>query len=165
MREPDFIIGDREDPYLLRWHVIPRNKWFNIYLHKFLKSDDDRALHDHPWSFNASILLKGTYMEHTEKGVKRRRRFLPYIRVGKAPHRVELERSYDYAQYGSRASEVLEPCWTLFITGRVVREWGFYCPSGWKHWQAYVKRRPGGNEAGVGCGEPESTAPIQTRPS
>ena len=35
--------------YLSRWHIIPRNRYFNIYLHKFVGSDDDRALHDHPW--------------------------------------------------------------------------------------------------------------------
>lgn len=28
------------------------------------RSDDDRALHDHPW-VNMSILLEGTYTEHT----------------------------------------------------------------------------------------------------
>lgn len=42
-RNPDFIIGGA-DPYMLRWWVIPRNKVFNIYLHRFLRSDDDRAL-------------------------------------------------------------------------------------------------------------------------
>jgi hypothetical protein len=48
-----------------RWWVIPRNKFFNIYLHHFLHSDDDRALHDHPW-WNVSILLRsGSYVEHT----------------------------------------------------------------------------------------------------
>jgi hypothetical protein len=57
-RSPDFVIGGDERPYLLRWWVIPRNKVFNVYLHLFLRSDDDRALHDHPWA-NASMLLRG----------------------------------------------------------------------------------------------------------
>lgn len=43
----DFTIGGHERPYLLRWFIIPRNRFFNIYLHKFLRSDDDRALLDH----------------------------------------------------------------------------------------------------------------------
>jgi hypothetical protein len=47
-RPPDFVIGG-DSPYMLRWWIIPRNKFFNIYLHRFLRSDDDRALHDHPW--------------------------------------------------------------------------------------------------------------------
>lgn len=61
-RAPDFIIGGRDDPYMLRWWLIPRNPIFNIYLHKFLRDDDDRALHDHPW-FWCSILLHGDYVE------------------------------------------------------------------------------------------------------
>ena len=64
MRKPDFIIGPKDAPYLRRWWIIPRNRLFNIYLHQILRSDDDRALHDHPW-INCSIILKGRYMEVT----------------------------------------------------------------------------------------------------
>src|SRR5258708_303359 len=63
-RKPDVLIGKQDDTYMERWWVIPRNRFFNIYLHHFLRSDDDRALHDHPW-LNASILLQGKYTEHT----------------------------------------------------------------------------------------------------
>jgi hypothetical protein len=48
-RRPDFIIGGADNPYLLRWWIIPRNRWCNVYLHKILRDDDPRALHDHPW--------------------------------------------------------------------------------------------------------------------
>lgn len=58
-RAPDFVIGRTGDPYMERWWLIPRNRFFNIYLHRFWRSDDDRALHDHPW-VNLSILLKGS---------------------------------------------------------------------------------------------------------
>ena len=44
MRDPDFVIGRPGKPYLLRWWVIQRNRWFNIYLHQILENDDDRAL-------------------------------------------------------------------------------------------------------------------------
>ncbi|WP_287865143.1 hypothetical protein [Achromobacter sp.] len=47
-RPPDFVIGDAADPYLRRGWIISRNPVFNLYLHQFLRSDDDRALHDHP---------------------------------------------------------------------------------------------------------------------
>ncbi len=63
-RPPDFIIGGKNDPYVRRWWIIPRNRFFNIYLHQFLHSDDDRALHDHPW-VNFSYLLRGGYLEHS----------------------------------------------------------------------------------------------------
>ena len=44
-RAPDFIVGaDAEGgPYLRRWWLSPRNRLFNIYLHHFLRDDDDRA--------------------------------------------------------------------------------------------------------------------------
>lgn len=161
-RFPDRIIGEENDPYLLRWHVIPRNKFFNIYLHKFCKSDEDRALHDHPWLFNFSILLKGTYLEHVFK--KRRgiyaRSSLPgskkimrkafsfsglKFRWGKAPHRVELLRS------ASLVDTFENPVWTVFITGPTVREWGFYCPQGWRHWKIFTNPTSGGNKTGRGC--------------
>ena len=85
-RPPDFIVGGKEDPYMLRWWIIPRNRWFNVYLHNFLRSDDDRAHHDHPW-WNFSILLRGEYTEHTiaAGGVDRllfARRLAGRLRVG-----------------------------------------------------------------------------------
>lgn len=65
-RPADFVIGKEDDPYLMRWWVLPRNKFFNVYLHLFMRSDDDRALHDHPW-WNASFVLDGGYFEHMPK--------------------------------------------------------------------------------------------------
>ena len=29
-------------PYLDRWPLIPRNRWFNVYLHRFWTGDDTR---------------------------------------------------------------------------------------------------------------------------
>lgn len=128
-REPDFVIGGADDPYIRRWWVIPRNKVFNVYLHQFLRSDDDRALHDHPWS-NLSILLRGRYVEHTiaARGIERRQELAaPAWRLrwtGRIAHRIELADG---------------PCWTLFITGPRYREWGFHCPgAGWIHWKLFT---------------------------
>src|SRR5690606_8416676 len=65
-RQPDFIVGadNPEGPYLERWYLLPRNRVLNVYLHRFLRDDDDRALHDHPWAW-LSLLLQGSYVEHT----------------------------------------------------------------------------------------------------
>lgn len=146
-RWPDFIVGDTENPYLLRWFIIPRNRFFNIYLHKFCRSDDDRALHDHPWLFNCSILIDGAYYEHFLNGKKKFRRAGTLsglkFRFGKAPHRVQLlENSFTTLE---------NPCWTIFITGPRVREWGFYCPKGWRHWKMFVANTDTGNTTGRGC--------------
>lgn len=135
-RTPDFIIGGIDAPYLRRWWVIPRNKRFNIYLHQFLRSDDDRALHDHPW-WNVSIVLRGSYLEHIQGQMPRHRGVGAIVfRLATLAHRVEL--------IGDR------PAWTLFITGPVVREWGFHCPQGWRHWREFTDARDKG-AIGRGC--------------
>jgi hypothetical protein len=138
-RPPDFIVGAPGDDYLRRWWVIPRNRLFNVYLHLFMRSDDDRALHDHPW-WNGSLLIAGEYTEHTidAGGVNRRTIYRAgdiKLRGAKAAHRVELHDG---------------PCLTLFITGPRVREWGFHCPAGWRPWQQFVNSRNAG-EIGPGC--------------
>src|SRR4051795_6598747 len=90
-REPDFYIGGKVNPYLLRWWVIPRNRFFNVYLHKFLRDDDDRALHDHPW-VSLSVILRGGYIEHTATEVRRRGAGSVVFRRAKHAHRIELLR-------------------------------------------------------------------------
>jgi hypothetical protein len=42
------------------------------------------------------------------------------------------------------------PCWTVFITGPIVREWGFHCPKGWVHWREFTDARDSGS-IGKGC--------------
>lgn len=151
-RAPDFVIGGADRPYLRRWWLIPRNRFFNVYLHHFLRSDDDRALHDHPW-VNVSIVLSGSYVEvmptqdddpggwRTFMLTRLRQRGSMVLRRPSAAHRVSLLRD----ELGFE-----RPCWSLFITGPKIREWGFWCPRGWVHWQAFTK--PGSyGEVGPGC--------------
>lgn len=140
-RPADVVIGGFKNPYLLRWYVIPRNPVFNVYVHLFLRSDDDRALHDHPWA-NLSILLHGEYTEHQilAGGVHtktiRRAGDWHFRPSGRIAHRVELH---------------MGPCWTLFITGPRYRTWGFHCPErGWIPWQRFVATDDPG-AVGKGC--------------
>ncbi len=136
-RAPDFIVGGKDNPYLLRWWIIPRNPIFNIYLHLFMRSDDDRALHDHPWLFNLSWLIEGWYTEHTKRGARVLQQGRVKLRLGPAPHRIELT-------HGA--------CFTLFVTGPRVREWGFLCSKGWIPWFEFVSDTDRGS-VGRGCGE------------
>lgn len=127
-RQPDQVIGGAHRPYLLRWFVLPKNRYFNVYLHVFLRSDDDRALHDHPWS-NMSFLVQGSYLEHRPgiDGHKRITRQQPgsvVFRKATQAHRIAL---IDGA-----------PCTSLFFTGPKIREWGFYAPQGWVHWRDFL---------------------------
>lgn len=165
MRKPDFVIGRPEDPYLRRWWIIPRNRFFNIYLHQILKSDDDRALHDHPW-WNVSIILRGGYFEVMPTGIKKRYPGAIIVRRARAAHRLELGRDYAKGYWDSNPAEIghtmggnvwvvpLKLCWSLFITGPKVREWGFLCPQGWRHWRDFIGVKDGearGDEVGPGC--------------
>lgn len=133
-RAPDFIIGD---DYLRRWWIVPRNEWCSVYLHEILHSDDDRALHDHPWA-NRSFLISGSYIEHTPDGTFHRNAGDLVEREAAALHRLEVIP-------GQRAV-------SLFITGPAVREWGFQCPKGWVPWREFVDARDTG-KVGRGCGE------------
>lgn len=131
-RAPDFIIGEN---YLRRWWVIPRNEGCNVYLHEILQSDDDRALHDHPWD-NTSMLLDGSYIEYTPEGRFVREAGSIITRRATDSHRLEIPE-------GGRAV-------SLFITGPKLREWGFHCPHGWRVWTDFVDDRDSG-KIGRGC--------------
>ena len=159
-RGPDFVIGGADDPYLRRWWVTPwsgkyrtdnggTDTWWKaivrrlpgVYLHEFLRDDDDRALHDHPWA-NVSILLRGQYVEHTiaAGGVETSTLIqAPAVRVrwtGRIAHRIALVDAV--------------PCWSLFITGWRYRDSGFHCRKGWVFWKDFVNTDDIG-KVGKGC--------------
>ena len=134
-RAPDFVIGPADAPYLRRWWIIPRNEGCNVYLHEILRSDEDRALHDHPWP-NTSMLLHGRYIEHTAAGVEMREAGWVGSREATDAHRLEI-------LPGEKAI-------SLFITGPKIREWGFLCPQGWRHWRDFTAGE-NGELVGRGC--------------
>lgn len=131
-RAPDFVIGD---DYLRRWYIIPRNPYSNVYLHEFRHSDDDRALHDHPWS-STSIVISGSYVEITPEGSFTRKTGDVITRPATAAHRIVIPDG--------------EQVVTLFTTGPWEREWGFHCPQGWRHWKDFTALNDSG-QVGRGC--------------
>ncbi len=143
-RAPDFVIGGEDAPYLRRWWLIPRNEECNLYLHQFCRSDDDRALHDHPWA-SRSLMLEGRYIEHVQEGPPRLfAEGQEIYRSATMAHRVELLRN----MHGEEM-----PVWTLFATGPKVREWGFLCPQGWRHWRDFCGvTEDGRNDGTIGRG-------------
>ena len=58
------IVNCDRDIYLHRWYVIRRPN-LGLFIHKFVRSDEDRALHDHPWNFLVIPIWRG-YIEHAE---------------------------------------------------------------------------------------------------
>jgi hypothetical protein len=139
---PDFIVGAKDNPYLLRWHLIPRNPFLNIYLHCFKTSDQNREMHCHSWP-SLSIILDGIYSDLTERGHTIHKKGDWIFRLnGNVPHRIELIDGF---------------AWTLFFTGPRYREWGFWCRDGkggkrFVPWQEYTDRRDSGLP-GAGCGQ------------
>lgn len=139
--EPDVIIGRG---YLHRWYLTSRTDGPNLYLHRFLGSDDDRALHDHPWE-SKSIVIAGEMIEHVGRpgvefvGWTQQRRYTAGAmveRTAETPHRIEIPEAGE--------------CWTLFVTGPKRREWGFWCEHGWRHWSEFVDPNDP-NQTGRGC--------------
>lgn len=125
------IIMDRlsNEPYLTRYYLfLKERKWFpfNIFLHNFHKGDPD-DLHDHPWPY-FTIILKGGYWEHLETGERKwRSPGQGRIAGSRSLHRIELEPGVD--------------CWTLFIPGPQLREWGFIDNGEWKQHEQYLAER------------------------
>jgi hypothetical protein len=136
---PDFTVYDPDGlPQLERWYIVPRNDTQNVYLHRFLRSDDGRALHDHRGN-NKSWLLEGCYRERLADGSAVLRWPGDIVeRLAATPHRVEILDG--------------QPAISLFFIGPIVRDWGFYCPDRWVPWQEFVTVVPGGNGIGQGCG-------------
>ena len=125
------IIYDRLDnePYLERYYLFLKDRKnfpFNIFLHKFLKSDPD-DLHDHPWDFR-TIILCGGYWEFTDEGKFWRRPLSYRYAPANTFHRVELDKNIPY-------------CWTLFIPSKSFKEWGFRTTNGWLKHDEYFSMR------------------------
>jgi hypothetical protein len=134
------IVMDRinNEPYLERYYLFLKDRKhfpFNIFLHKFLKSDPD-DVHDHPWPY-ATIILKGGYYEwipqFNAKGQK-----ISEIANWRGPghfrtcsarsyHRIELDPAVE--------------CWTLFMPGPQTRDWGFLSKGQWIQHEEYLNSR------------------------
>lgn len=163
-RMPDQVIRRSNGlPYLLRWWVFGKSKeldkhgepkprrpfGLSVYVHCFVRSDDDRANHDHPWDW-CSLLLANDYIEHTgnsfawppEVQVEHYR--AGSLRFGRAEglHRVQLfpGEQVVWLKDGSGLATNETPVWTLFITGKWRRDWGFMCKHGWVWWRDYDSR-------------------------
>jgi hypothetical protein len=138
------IILDRgsKEPYLERYYLFlkDRNRFpFNVFLHKFLKSDPD-DVHDHPWPY-ATLILAGGYWEWIPKintlgeqwGEYRVWRGPGHFRIcgAESYHRIELDPNIT--------------AWTLFMPGPQRREWGFLVKNKWTHNDIYLEARKSHN--------------------
>lgn len=159
------IINCDHDPYLVRWYVF-KTKWVTLFIHKFIRSDEDRALHDHPWAFLVIPIWRG-YYEHSECRAeycdwpngyyKIRQRVLPILGTRYRPalykHRVELlggwkretltvHPSPEHLPFppqtmSEKTTKIELPAWSLFFHFKREREWGFHPPEGFTPWHKW----------------------------
>lgn len=137
--QPHQIIHSEHGVYLHRTFLVPRNSWHNIYLHRFVGSDDPPALHSHPWAF-ATLILRGSYTEITAGGTQWRGPGSVAFRRAGHRHRVQLHRDRQGRE---------QPCVSIVITGRRSHQWGFFCPRRDGTWRFI----PWQNFGAGGCGE------------
>lgn len=104
------IIDDTTGIPFLERYFIARLCGVSVYVHRFIASDPDRGLHDHPWNWACSFVLKGWYYDERRAGTKQVAWFNRLD--GDAFHRVLLP---------PLQGEV----WTLFVHGPNVKGWGF----------------------------------------
>ena len=133
-RQPDLIIAPDGEPYLYRWHVIPRNDFGNVYFHIQVADDPERPLHDHPWD-NTSVILAGGYDEQLRAApghdIRKVREGDVIHRKAEEPHRLLLASPLGYTM-------------TLFSTGPKRRRWGFWFPDGWRDQAEVIENLPDG---------------------
>lgn len=125
-------------PYLTRWYLWPGaprtggdqvtpNSPFAIFIHFFHRGDGDRDQHNHPWENSVSLILTGGYREERGDEVRTLRPGMINVIGMDDFHRVDL----------------LEPkkgCWTLFVAGKGVQDWGFRLQGSKKFvpWREYL---------------------------
>jgi hypothetical protein len=101
-------LGLPECPYLIRWRLeLP---FGSVRLHHWLAPDDGRAFHDHPWWF-LTLVLRGGYSDMNPGGGE-------HLKAGSVRYRPALHRHTVVPDAGG--------AWTVLITGRPVRDWGFW---------------------------------------
>ncbi len=137
-RKPNLtVFNDRGEVYLERWHIIPRNPYFNIYLHKFTKSYAE-VLHDHPWC-SLSYTISGVVLETIlTKRPKRLCDIGAYLKERIVMKGAWMVRSSKMFHYITTLNQT--PVWTIFITGPKIKEWGFLTERGLIHNLQYEER-------------------------
>ena len=139
---PDYLHRFRLIPMIVfrgeQWHP-PRN----VFIHRFLRSDHDRALHDHPWE-SWSLLIWGDLVEFYYYASEHNREWLvPLYQVGRHYHRRIPKFKWIHRPATWRHRLIVDPeatrkPITIFVTGPKVRDWGFWPAGVWVYWKTYL---------------------------
>ncbi len=142
-----YHIGVEGNVYMYRW--LFKHPWGSIRLHHIMRSDEDRALHDHPMSFR-TLLLTGSYEEELSINQEGPLILPPGGIVKLSPsgptavwHRRWLSFRYVKAETAHRLI-LRRPVWTLVFAGPVYRDWGFYVggikPQHWVDFRSFIRQ-------------------------
>jgi len=164
-----FVIFDTSEknghlnPYLIRWTLF-ECKYFQILIHKFIRSDVD-DFHDHPWNFISFVLLNGYVESSLSDSERLRKKWLRFeslkkigvdsgigISLNNIPiinydeesiikRRIKPFSFLTRSAYHAHKIEIEKPCWSLVLTTKRIREWGFYTQEGWLSWQTYFDNK------------------------
>jgi hypothetical protein len=132
------IERDNGDPYLERYYVCGRAPAYfpvpvkerlaflpTVFLHRFVRSDQDRELHNHPWDHSTSFILAGGYREERRWAIFENDEDFDCFEVHEHTFRPgDLNRiSCDDFH---RVDLLEHDAWTIFITGTKKQSWGFW---------------------------------------
>lgn len=148
---PDLIIAPDGEPYIYRWWLVPRNEKANVYLHIQVADDPERPLHDHPWD-NQSVIISGGYRERYVP-LPRNPLLRPDFSVHYDGRQEPLERMVRKGDVVTRKAEEAHRIFlldgvpytiTIFSTGPVRRDWGFWLDRGWVDSREVLQMTPDG---------------------
>ena len=108
----------RSEDYMLRWGI--RTRWLTIYLHRYAGGDTGETPHNHPWTWWASMVLRGDVTERRQYPG-----YSPHVITRTWRSGISIMRGEYYHQIESTKPGTL----TLFIAGPWCRHWGFQ--QGW----------------------------------
>lgn len=94
-----------------RWYLTPGSWPVRAFIHKIFRRDPD-PVHNHPWRWAISVVLRGFYVEILNG--ERKRRFAPSIHF------------YTHNDFHRIVGvDPVRGCWTLFIVGPKTGQWEF----------------------------------------
>lgn len=120
----DQVIGRAECPYLHRRNIY-LGLW-SLRYHIFHNSDEDRALHNHPWAFWTFPIVPYDEIYSDENGTERRRKVKPW--------RLHLRR-HGFKHRVIKNDD--KPARTFIFTCRKKSSWGFFGPNGFVNWRVW----------------------------
>lgn len=116
-RPARIIWNDPGNPLFIRYFLFRLPGGGQVYLHHYLRRDEDRGVHDHPWGQACSLILAGGYVEKRLDVAERR-----YFFKTRKPGRVFRMTGDDLHQIVTLPAK---SSWSLFWHGPYTKAWGF----------------------------------------